>query len=139
MSTLPTLTSVSKNALTLKWRDALIGALALILVSIFSFIGGDLTSARDKLRSIPDPAQIVTNKMVDQRFSEQDRKIDDNSRITHESLVRIEGKIDTLVMSMATRRRTSVEADQPSVGVPMTNRNPMIIIPDAPVLARNEK
>ena len=115
MSIFPTPVNVVKSALTLKWREALIGAMAFLLVACMSWIGSDFMSARDKLRSIPDPAQIVTSKAVEQRFQEEDRKIDSNISTTQDSLRRIEGKVDTLLMSMATRRRAPApDTDSPA-------------------------
>ena len=113
MSIFPTPVNVVKNALTLKWRDTLIGAMALLLVACMSWIGSDLMSARDKLKSIPDPAQIVTNKAVEQRFQEEDRKIDNNAAVLQDGLKRIESKVDTLLLSLATRRRAP-EPDSPA-------------------------
>ena len=124
MSIFPTPVGVVKSALTLKWREALIGAMAFLLVACMSWIGSDLMSARDKLKSIPDPAQIVTNKAVEQRFQEEDRKIDNNAAVVQDGMKRIESKVDTLLLSMATHRRAS-EPDSPaSVGVPMTRLKP---------------
>lgn len=126
MSIFPTPVGVVKSALTLKWRDTLIGAMALLLVACMSWIGSDLMSSRDKLKSIPDPAQIVTNKSVEQRFQEEDRKIDNNAAVVQDGMKRIESKVDTLLLSMATRRRASApEPDSPAcVGVPMTRLKP---------------
>ena len=121
MSLYPTPIDVVKNALALKWRDTLIGAMAFLLVACMSWIGSDLVSSRDKLKSIPDPAQIATYSVMEQRFKDQDRKIDTNIATTQDSLRRIEGKVDTLLMSMATRRRTTpIEQESGSTGVPMT-------------------
>ena len=136
MSIFPTPVNVVKNALTLKWRDTLIGAMALLLVACMSWIGSDLMSARDKLKSIPDPAQIVTNKSVEQRFQEEDRKIDNNAAVVQDGMKRIESKVDTLLLSMATRRRTSAaEPESPAgAGVPMTRLKPV----DKTILATNK-
>ena len=123
MSILPTPVNVVKNALTLQWRDTLIGAMALLLVACMSWIGGELMSSRDKLKSIPDPAQLVTNSAVEQRFKDEDRKIDANITTTQDSLRRIECKVDTMLLSLATRRSALASSQVPptsSTGIPMT-------------------
>lgn len=110
MSTPPTLGGVTRSLITSKWREAIVGGMTLLIVMCMGWITSDIVSSRDKLKSLPDPAQIATNVSVDQRFAEQDRKISENAAQTHESLVRIESKLDTLIMSMATRRRDQARA-----------------------------
>ena len=120
---LQTPSSVVRSILTGRWKDALIGAAALLLTAVVSWVMVDTVALRDKLRSLPEASQIVTSQQVDQRFQAEDKKLDDNIVQTHESLGRIEGKIDTLVMSLATRRRPpytpgAEDPDYSSRGVP---------------------
>jgi hypothetical protein len=105
-------TDISRNILMGRWKEVVIGVLTFLLASTLWWVVGDIASSHQKLASIPDPAQIVTNTYVDQRLSEEDRKIDTNAEVEHESLVRIENKLDTLMLSMATRRRVDAESRQ---------------------------
>ena len=105
MSTVPTLPGITKNALTARWKELTIGVMSLCLAWSLSWVSSDMVALRDKLKSIPDPAQIATVKSVDQRFAEEDKKVDTSTQDTKESLKRIETKVDALVMAMATARR----------------------------------
>src|ERR1039458_4334075 len=125
MSTLPTLAGVTKNLISNRWKEALIGALALVLASVMMFVGNNLNSMRDKVNSLPEASQIATVSSVNQRFVEQEKKIDANEFQTQQSLGRIEGKIDTLIMAMATRPRRAMATEDPDYaarGTPSTPR-----------------
>lgn len=61
-------------------------------------------SARDKLTQLPDPSVIATTTLVEDKVRNLNVKIDNNNQDTKESLKRIEGKIDSLMLTLATRR-----------------------------------
>ena len=65
-------------------------------------------SARDRFQRMPDPSNIATINMLNERFSVLDEKVNSNNKDTKESLKRIENKLDSLVLSLASRQRSYI-------------------------------
>jgi hypothetical protein len=130
ISPIPTLTGVAKNIIEARWREAIIGLLSILLAGTMCWVAADLVKARDKINKIPEPSTIVTVDIADQRFKGQDTKIESLTKDTSARLDRIENKLDTLIISMATRRRSSEDPSR-SMLVPQaeTKGSPNIATP----------
>ena len=123
MST-PSTSNVFISLLTHRWKEAAIGILAVLLATSMNMVIHDLSSARDKLKSIPDPSQIVTSQVVNQRFDAEDKKIENNAKEEASRLDRIDNsisredtKLDSLLLMLANHSTRAGDMQSPRAQV----------------------
>lgn len=109
-----------------KWKETLIVVLATCLAYSISRVTSDVVSFRDKLNRLPEPSDIATKNLLDEKVHTVNDKVDSNNKDTKESLKRIEGKLDSLMLSLAVRSRESHPKELS--GIPLTKR-----VPGAPI------
>lgn len=90
-----------------RWKELLIGVLATCLAYSVSRVFSDAVAFRDKIAQLPSPAEIATKNEINEKINVLNTKVDSNNSDTKESLKRIESKIDSLMLVMATHQRES--------------------------------